>query len=480
MFSKSILNSFLIFLILTIILRFFGLFPSVIDHDESTYFVIGQGIANGKTLYVDLIDIKPPGIFFIYAGIIKIFGNSIMAIRVFAILLIALTALLIYLIKEVMLPDKKSSLAAGIIYIVFVSTWSFYGSSVNTEIFFNFFTALGVYILIKNQKLLNHLTGGFIFGLGFTIKYIVLFDFAAVHVYLLICAIILKKQNILLNLLHSFVSFISMLIPFAIINLIWFSKGYFDQFYYISYIAPGNYVVQWDFLRLIKFIGDFHLRFLPLIFFFYYVLINKKSIPVDKKTIKILMLLWIIFDFTAILLPGNDFAHYFIQMMLPISIFGGYFFSNTLRKPRFLRINIKKSVALGLISLFVIIIVFNQKKDYYDKIDYPEIIADYLHTEMTSDNMIYTSNYQHIIYFLLGKASPTKYVHRTLLFNERHIKALNINTQEEFHTIIQLEPDYIIAKEPFNHKLLKPFIQTKYSVDTVFDKHIFVYKKTKD
>ncbi len=45
-----------------------------IGHDQATYCVIGQGLLNGQQLYRDLWDNKPPGIFVVYAAIVKLFG----------------------------------------------------------------------------------------------------------------------------------------------------------------------------------------------------------------------------------------------------------------------------------------------------------------------------------------------------------------------------------------------------------------------
>ncbi len=43
-------------------------------HDQGVFCVIGQGILKGQLPYRDLWDIKPPGIYYIYALIVKLFG----------------------------------------------------------------------------------------------------------------------------------------------------------------------------------------------------------------------------------------------------------------------------------------------------------------------------------------------------------------------------------------------------------------------
>ncbi len=170
---------FLFFVVFSVALRFFSFFPSVLDHDESTYLEIAREMLGGKVLYVDLIDIKPPGIFWLYALFQIMFGHSIFMMRLLTALFIAGTSFMIYLFDRQMFESQRAGIAGGLIYIFFVSTWSRYGISPNTEVFFNFFTMAGLYVLIKREHWQNYLSGGILAGLGFIIKYLVLFDLAA-------------------------------------------------------------------------------------------------------------------------------------------------------------------------------------------------------------------------------------------------------------------------------------------------------------
>jgi len=61
----------------TLVLVFLRALPNlryIIGRDQATYCVIGQGLLHGQLLYRDLWDNKPPGIFYIYSVIVKIFG----------------------------------------------------------------------------------------------------------------------------------------------------------------------------------------------------------------------------------------------------------------------------------------------------------------------------------------------------------------------------------------------------------------------
>ena len=126
-----------------------------------------------------MIDIKPPGIFLILAGFQAVFGYSIFVLRLLATLWISVTAFMIYKTANLAVKDKRASLASGIIYIFLISTWSYYGLSITPEIFFNLFTISALYLLLKKQSPLNYMLAGLLTGMGFMVKYLVLFDFTA-------------------------------------------------------------------------------------------------------------------------------------------------------------------------------------------------------------------------------------------------------------------------------------------------------------
>src|SRR5215469_15470311 len=54
--------------------------------DQSTYLLIGRSLLEGKQLYRDLWDNKPPGIFYLYAGISKLFGSALWGVALVDIL----------------------------------------------------------------------------------------------------------------------------------------------------------------------------------------------------------------------------------------------------------------------------------------------------------------------------------------------------------------------------------------------------------
>ncbi len=79
--------------------------------DQGTYLTIGQGLLEGKQLYRDLCDSKPPGIFYLHAGIAKLFGRAMWSVAVVDILLLLLISYLLFRFTEPYLGRAGAAIA---------------------------------------------------------------------------------------------------------------------------------------------------------------------------------------------------------------------------------------------------------------------------------------------------------------------------------------------------------------------------------
>ncbi|MFZ0961358.1 MAG: glycosyltransferase family 39 protein [Terriglobia bacterium] len=82
-----------------------------IGRDQATYCVIGQGLLRGQLLYRDLWDNKPPGIFYIYALIVKIFGPVMWCVGVVDILWLLVISCCIFYFARRFLGTPAAALA---------------------------------------------------------------------------------------------------------------------------------------------------------------------------------------------------------------------------------------------------------------------------------------------------------------------------------------------------------------------------------
>lgn len=469
----------IIFLVASVALRLFSFFPSVLDHDESTYMVIARDMFfEGKVLYHDVIDTKPPGIFLLYGLIQLITGSSIFFFRLITAFFVGFTAFFIMLASKKLHGSVSASIASGFMYLVFVSVWKFFGMSPNTELFFTFFNILGILLILK-EKTSYIFLGGLAFGTGFIIKYSNLFDYIPIVFFLLLVRNFKSTGYYSLFKKLAAVGF-GFLIPFLAINCWYLINGYFDAFLFYIYHVPLNYSSGYDWQGVSDRMIDFHAFFAPIIILFYYVLFKPYR---DYGFLKLFISVWLLFVCYSIISLGNTFPHYFIQLMLPVSILAGLFFQPDFPKPDFLKHRYLKPILITFAIIFVTGKSIADFQEYVKKPDYAEQIADYIDENTTNSDVIYTGNYHQIIYFLTENESPTAYVHWTILFYERLQQVMKINNHKELNEIFAQKPKYVVIdgelKEPFYHHL-KSLLAKSYRVEKKFGKKLRVYKLNRD
>jgi 4-amino-4-deoxy-L-arabinose transferase-like glycosyltransferase len=472
--EKSNLFLLLFFMTIAVTMRLFSFWNSVLDHDESTYMIIGRDILNGKELYTDVTDTKPVGIFLFYAGLEFLFGSSIFMKRFVFSLVVGATAFLIFRISKKMFSQNRVALASGLIYIFYTSVWNYHGRSPNTELLFNLCTA-GALLLFLKPNFRNYFTGGLILGVGFIVKYLVLFDFMAFMLFFFLLETIRSKK--IFNwprLLQYFFAGIAFSIPFLLVNLYFLLGDHFSDFCYVTYQLPGNYGSNPSLIRYFVMLLDLTSKFFPVSYIIFYVIFSKNKLFLVEN--KWFFALWIAAVLLAIYIPGKEFSHYTIQLMLPFSLLGGIFFHPEFIKDRFTVKLYSRKTGWALLSVILITAqVVSFQSDIADP-DYPEEVAGYISDNMKKGDKVYVSNYEQIIYYLLGIDSPTKYVHSNLLFTETH-KAFNISASHEIGRIINTRPRYVVVYR--KNVLVEGLIQKKYHlVKTYRNNEIKIYRRS--
>lgn len=464
-------NKWAIFLFLvgfSVAFRFLSFLPSVIDHDESTYLVIADGLLKGKTLYVDLVDIKPVGIFLIFAAFQALLGKSVFMIRLLTAVVIGLSAYIIYLFKYTQYKNRNVAFASGIIYILLLSMYTFYGVAVNTELFFNFFTIGGLYLLHKRQNTSGYILFGLMLGIGFIIKIVVMFDFAAIMMFFLILQLRKEKEIRFHQLTKPLIAFAFFILPYGLVNIYYLIIDHYDAFYFINFDVFRSYPVKREFNRTIIYILNFHGRYLPVTYLFYRMIFERKYKDHIFQNERLLVIIWSVFVLSAILLPGKTFGHYFIQFTLPVSIFAGNYFLPDIRKKFWVDYIFKKPYIYGIFAVIILLNFYFQKKDYLDKKDVVQEVAGYIEKRLEPGDIIYTGNYHHIIYYLLDSESPTKYIHRSLLTTDSHIRALQLDPDKEFRRIMSENPRFVIVKKEHPNEVFNEFLNKKYRLIKTF------------
>lgn len=178
-FQTGVALSLFLIVLLTRLPTFFR---SVMDWDESLYFLMAEQWRAGHLPYTAIWDNKPIGIYGVFALFQSWFGDNVVSIRIASVLFITVTAFAIFKIT-LRIPANRGvgpisstvlALFAALAYVICSLTND--GLSANTEIFMACFTALAILSALSGQAFL----AGLLFGMAFMTKYVSLFEFPAI------------------------------------------------------------------------------------------------------------------------------------------------------------------------------------------------------------------------------------------------------------------------------------------------------------
>jgi len=455
----------LILVVLAIIIRFPFFFRDYIDRDESTFIIMGQSWANGHLPYTQLWDLKPPMTFLFFAIIIKIFGKSFIAIRLFGSLIVALTALFTYGIAT-KITSKKIAFWAAIFCVFFQSL---FGSlqGVMSEHISTFFFVAGLYILFLKDDRKWYFTSGLLLGISVMTKLNMAYPVLSLGLYFLYEGF--HKKQISKN----------------IVNLIYMGIGFFVTiaFTVMPYYLQGDIQICWESIfeaPLAYSEGKFHspLKTLPFVIVILGLLIAGFTLKIidwkDKKLqILTVVVLGILLSYMQ---AGKVNGHYLIQLYPLILILLGIAIG---KLPP-----LKKRYQSIVIILLILIpmesyleygnIISNkiQKGTFFngEGIEVPAYITEH---KLETKNVFFTE--YHIGYWVLGEEPPTKAAtHPSNITREEMFPYMenprNTGMEELRYIMEVIQPKTLVAregKEIFDKKL----VDYNAYIDAYLEKH---------
>jgi hypothetical protein len=139
--------------------------------DQALFAYIGNGLAHGKTLYVDLWDVKPPGVFWVYALATRMpFGFH--GVRAFDLLYTLVTVVTAYALAA-RWWGRSTGAVAGLLYGVVYVTSSGYWESAQADSFMVLPVILGVLAWEERGRVRGRrgaLLAGLAFGVAFQFR----------------------------------------------------------------------------------------------------------------------------------------------------------------------------------------------------------------------------------------------------------------------------------------------------------------------
>lgn len=498
-------------LLLGLSLLFFLLrIPSLIEPnwygDEGIYQVIGKALKDGRKLYTEIWDNKPPILYIVYA----IFNGDQFLVRTFSLLIGILTLLLFYKLAIRILINHRASIISTFIFTVLLATPVLEGNIANAE---NFLLApiitagiiiYGVSHIGDNSKKLNQklILAGFLLGLAFMLKTVAIFDFLAFFLFIIIFKLPqntqLRKLNLkfykfriklhyltiselkkLVNksLLHYIIAF---LIPVFITALYFISNNNFYDFASAVFLSNINYVGVENKLLFPQ--GLLIFKIIALLISIYIIFLKRNSFSKSQ----IFVLIWFVVSIFNTNFSGRPYTHYTLLLLPSWTLLIGLLFTKLTRQIRYLFIFLLVTVVIFVNNIFkpdveksikyydnALAFIFDKKDiityreffDYKTTRDYE--VASFIksHTNSTERILIWGDNPQ--IYILSEKLPVGKY---TVSY---HIYQNDMALNSTYNAIVTDKPKYIII---LNEARSFPFSLSNYSPIFLFSESI-VYER---
>lgn len=456
----------LLVLLGTFLVRLPSLFEPFWYGDEAIYMVIGQKILHGGLLYVDIFDHKTPGIYYLAAAALKLFGQSIWSFRFLLMVWVLITLVVFYRLALRLLEKRYAQVATALLALL-LSTPLFEGNIANSEILMLLPISIGFIFGLKKR----YFWSGFFFSLALLLKFPAIFDFAAFFIFVLLSA---EKRNWKRKVGDLALLSCGYIVPLAASALYFVYKGAFGAYLYAALLYNKGYVDYGNNLKISSFDihnGQIILKGLPIlalvIFLLWRHLRHWRTKGLEPSSFE-LIVLWLGFAYYGAVFGGRPYPHYLIQPIAAFALLIAYSLKKGGR--RWLAFGI--SVALVLVTwwggfrpnirpnyypnFFRYVTNNISTQDYLNSFDAKTsrnyALAAFLdscesdqpqncqNTRTTSADNIYIWGDTPVIYFLAQRDPTSKYI------TAFHVEGNQKFKDEVITSIVKREPKYILVE----------------------------------
>jgi 4-amino-4-deoxy-L-arabinose transferase-like glycosyltransferase len=363
-----------IIIALVVILRAPTLLPSMYTTDEGYYGTIANDILDGGAVYHTAVDTKPPGMYYIYAGVFRVAGrNNLLAVHILAILVVVATALVLRRIGA-RVADDWTGAWSGIAYAVFVHAyWPDDTLGANSEIFASLFLALSVLAFLQGERKVGWgwmFLSGTLVGVATLIRQPSAVTLGAMLAYLVYLSLIPHYQS-LGRVLAAGSGVVTGFIA-VIAGLAWYyqSQGNLHDAYLWTWAFAVRYVEsETTFLYVLKRLVTTHLGVMlawGLLWYFgiWQVITTLRSSWRRRPTPDehVLLILWLVLSYLAIFIGWRFPGHYHLPVLPPLSILAAQAFARFIAKQRrspqrewrWIRAGIISAAALPAIGFLIV------------------------------------------------------------------------------------------------------------------------------
>ena len=214
-----------------------------LERDEGEYAYAGQLLLRGVPPYTLAYNMKLPGTYLVYAGILGAFGETETAIRLGLLLFNAATIVLVFLLGR-RLFDAPTGAIACVIYALTSLSPGVLGMSAHANHFVIFFALCAILVLLRavdRGRAGNFFFSGLLFGVAFLMKQQGIFFLFFGGSYLLWQEFRARPTNWTLLVRQVGVFSLGATIPFSVTCLVLFWCGAFSKFWFWTFSYSRTY-----------------------------------------------------------------------------------------------------------------------------------------------------------------------------------------------------------------------------------------------
>ena len=438
------------------------LLQAPMERDEGEFAYMGQLLLKGIPPYVNAYTLKLPGVSFIYALFMALFGQTTEAIHIGLLLVNGICICLVFLLARRVL-DKNAAVVSCAVYAVMSLSQSVLGVFAHATHFVVLFSLAGLLLLLRfleKGRLLTLFASGICFGMAFIMKQ---------HAVLFICFAFLylvwqgwKKPVASRNkLLVACIVFLTgIVVPYALVVFYVFKAGVLGKFWFWTVEYARAYVSEQP---LEQSWNNFTFGFKPIarmqlpLWLFAGAGAGLLFLKQPRKTDRLFLFGFLFFSFLAIC-PGFYFRpHYFIMLLPSVALMAGAAVStverwlSTTRLQRFWRfvpaLLLVTAVAYGIYSEKSYF--FNQtprqvSRSTYGRSPFPEAVqvSRYIKQHTSPDDRIAVFGSEPEIFFYADRLSATRHIYMYGLMEKQQYAAQM--QMEMIHDIETAKPKYVV------------------------------------
>lgn len=453
-----------LYLLVALVTRLPTFFRSVMDWDESLYFLMAQQWRAGHLPYTTLWDNKPLGIYAIFSVFQWSFGDDLFSMRIAAVIFAAITAFLVFKLVQAAGTDArrvadKTALVAGLAYLI--CSVSNDGLAANTELFMVAFTcgaawcALSVTFCAHHPALKGFCTG-LLLGCAFMIKYVMLFEAPAVIFALLFVSGTVPKRAFPHACLAGI---IGGALPLLLTVLLYLHAGELRTWADASLLANFRRAGG-AFPPLNVWLVIHILKWLPLYAAALLVLAGALRRP--RLGFSMFLALWLLGGALGVLSAKSFYSHYFLQLLPALCVSLGLVL---LRAPPALRawpaavVILLIPIASALITLRIALgPVMTDGLHFHP--DTPEQIAgDLAAVRPGAGPKLYVFDYEPVIYALTSTPLPSRYAYPAFVTTCFLARVAALQPQDELRRILSERPQFIVvSRKPVTELPVDPAV----------------------